>query len=151
VKQDPDPSRNIYSDATPETSPNGLTGIFVVRRSHRNWHFGSKMDNGQNPPVFNETPVYSDPEGGGAAAWRDFIPGGGPNVTTSTNGRAFLRWLRALMDSHFKWRDTFHVGAVAGAAPGSPARPEYLKGAPDINSAERSRIYGCVRLGEFQN
>jgi hypothetical protein len=72
-------------------------------------------------------------------------------VTVTTNGRAFLRWHRALMDSHFKWRDTFHIGAVAGAAPGAPDRPEYLKGAPDINTADRSRIYGYVRLGEFQN
>jgi hypothetical protein len=150
VKQDPDPSKNIYckNPASPETNPNGLSGWYQIVESHQNWHIYSKMDNGKNPSEFTEDPVESKPEPGKGKAnvWGDAA-----GVDLDTNGRAFLLWHKALMDSHFKWRDTFHVGQVKGAAPGAPDPQEYLKQPPDNNSEDRSRIYGYVRLGEFQN
>jgi HEAT repeat protein len=67
------------------------------------------------------------------------------------NGSGLLGWHGAFLDAQRAWRRTFHVPLMDTAWPGGLPIPEYLKRVPDPKSAETSRLYGYVRVGEYQN
>jgi len=136
-----DPNIEVYAkDDDEERTPNGEADTYAMLESHGNWHLGDPMDNGDDP-------VGSAPEG----YWGDEGPSGTP-FGADYNGSAFLDWHRAFLDAHLAWRNTFNVGAfrIPGGLATEPM-PSYLMRAPAATADMTSRLYGYVRLGEFQD
>lgn len=140
VPQSPDPSTDIYCNVLGSDvaykNPNGENETYDALTSHENWHAGSNMDNG-------DAAVASGPEG----FWGD----GNPRFSATYNGSAFLNWHKAYLDAHFAWRNTFNVGGLGTLPSGPPPVPQHFRALPAGTNVETSRLYGYVRLGEFQN
>lgn len=145
-----DANRLIYSfaDGDPRRSPNGPKAGYAITRDHRHWHLGREMSNGK-PPVYAALG-----DAGGKLVWGDLGHRTDPPrlFDLDYNGTALLGWHGAALDAHRAWRRTFHVPALDAATPaGSLPVPGYLRRVPEAKSADTSRLYGYVRVGEFQN
>lgn len=145
-----DANRLLYSfaDDDPRRSPNGLTQSFAITRDHRRWHLGMKMSTG-------EQPVYAVlADAGNKLVWGDLGYRDDPArlFDLDYNGSALLGWHGNALDAHRAWRRTFHVPCLdTTMPPGALPIPGYLLRVPEAKSADQSRLYGYVRVGEFQN
>jgi HEAT repeat protein len=150
VRLPKDANRLIYSfnDNDPRRNPNGLSATYAITRDHRRWHLGLRMSTG-------ELPVNAALEdAGGKLVWGDLGYRDDPArlFDLDYNGAALLGWHGAALDAHRAWRRTFHIPCLdAATPPGSLPVPGYLKRVPDEKSEDQSRLYGYVRIGEFQN
>ena len=150
VRLPKDANRLIYSyaDNDPRRSPDGLSATYAITLNHRRWHLGMKMSTG-------DMPVYAVLEDAGQkSVWGDVGYRDDPVrlFDLDYNGSALLGWHGEALDAHRAWRRTFHVpGLDAATPPGSLPVPAYLQRVPEAKSAEQSRLYGYVRMGEFQN
>jgi HEAT repeat protein len=145
-----DANRLIYSfaDNDPRRSPNGVSASYATTRDHRHWHLGLRMSNGA-------LPAYATLEdAGGRLVWGDLGYRTDPArlFDLDYNGSALVGWHGRALDAHRAWRRTFHVPPLDAATPaGSLPVPGYLRRVPEARSADTSRLYGYVRVGEFQN
>jgi HEAT repeat protein len=145
-----DANRDIYSFADDDRRrcPDGRSGSFTITRDHRHWHLGLRMGSGV-------LPVYAAlHDAGKRLVWGDLGYRDNPArlFDLDYNGSTFLGWHGAALDAHRAWRRTFHVPGLDPATPrGALPIPGYLQRVPPAKSSERSRLYGYVRVGEFQN
>ncbi len=145
-----DPNRDIYSyaDDDPIRNPNGLSATYASSKSHRNWHLGQHMSDG-------ELPVFSLIFGSETKTlWGDLGSRNDPArlFGLDYNGVALLQWHGSFLNAQRAWRRTFHIPDYETDPPhGGLPIEEYLKRVPDEKSASQSRLYGYVRMGEYQN
>jgi HEAT repeat protein len=144
-----DSNRDIYTfaDNDPLRNPNGLSATYAMLLWHRNWHTGQKMSTGDRP-VFLQLKDRGEPLVWGDVGYRDDPA---RMWGLDYNGGAFLRWHGAILGAHRAWRQTFHVPDFDAAPPNTLPTPEFFKRVPGANSAEKSRLFGYVRIGEFQD
>lgn len=150
VRLPKDANRLVYSydENDPRRSPNGPGGSYSITRDHRQWHGGQNLS-GDRKPVYGELKDAGNKPVWGDVGYRTDPP---RLFDLDYNGTALIGWHGAALDAHRAWRRTFHVPTTDAATPsGSMPVPGYLQRVPAVQSADTSRLYGYVRVGEYQN